>query len=631
MSSFRKIININALDGGLNTKYEPSILDPIDSPDCLNVVFDDLGGVATRNGSARLNTSSVGSFVCDGLYTTRFNNGNSTMCAFFGGTMYTLGTTTFTVVASAASVFTAGQKVEASQYQNLMFMGNGGVNPYKYNGAEFTRHGIPVPSSSVQVATSSAGVLSGTYSYKVVYVNSYSAFGNPSSASTSIQVTAGVGTIGLTNIPVAPTSYGVSARRIYRTVTSGTTYLLLTTINDNSTTTYADNNADASLGAEAPSTHDVPDNYKMVCAFQERLFVVDNDDPGYVKYSELGEPFYFPALNFIKIGDGDGELITAIKPDGNALMVYKKNSVWAIYMQDTTPANWVVIKTNAKFGGASQRSVVDYNDAQLFVATRFEKPMGFASIVGASIVPDNTQLTVNAVTSEFKSDKIEPDMSNIQTTYIENICAIDWKNKVWISLTYGSGQTTNNRIYQFDYQRRTKERTSGSWVPFTGMTISCFTIYNNKLYGGDSTANGYVFELDKAGIYSDSGSAINSYFWTKEFEGPVEDKDWQKDFRFANWLIELLGDWKIRFRYRYNSEDSTGNQIEINTDGGGSNWNSMQWGVDAWGGAMIRTTKRLNLIGSGKRVQFYFDNYNTAGRAFHIVRGNFYYNKRGLR
>ncbi len=60
--------------------------------------------------------------------------------------------------------------------------------------------------------------------------------------------------ISVTGIPTSadPT---VTARKLYRTVANGSTYKLVTTINDNSTTTYADNIADGSLGANAPSTN----------------------------------------------------------------------------------------------------------------------------------------------------------------------------------------------------------------------------------------------------------------------------------------------------------------------------------------------------------------------------------------
>lgn len=47
----------------------------------------------------------------------------------------------------------------------------------------------------------------------------------------------------------------VTARKIYRTVAGGSVYKLSGTIADNSTTTYTDNVADASLGAAAPTTN----------------------------------------------------------------------------------------------------------------------------------------------------------------------------------------------------------------------------------------------------------------------------------------------------------------------------------------------------------------------------------------
>jgi hypothetical protein len=76
-------------DGGLNNKFERSIINENESPDCLNVVFSN-GAVGTRGGSTQLNTTAVGSFVCDGLYTRRDDTTAETMVAFFGGTMWQL-------------------------------------------------------------------------------------------------------------------------------------------------------------------------------------------------------------------------------------------------------------------------------------------------------------------------------------------------------------------------------------------------------------------------------------------------------------------------------------------------------------------------------------------------------------
>ena len=58
------------------------------------------------------------------------------------------------------------------------------------------------------------------------------------------------------NLSAIPTSTdtAVTSRKIYRTKADDENYLmqLVTTINDNTTTTYTDNVADGSLGANAP-------------------------------------------------------------------------------------------------------------------------------------------------------------------------------------------------------------------------------------------------------------------------------------------------------------------------------------------------------------------------------------------
>lgn len=65
------------------------------------------------------------------------------------------------------------------------------------------------------------------------------------------------GKVSLTAIPLGGAL--VTSRKLYRTAAGGSTYLLLTTIADNTTTTYTDNIADSALGAEAPATNSTGD------------------------------------------------------------------------------------------------------------------------------------------------------------------------------------------------------------------------------------------------------------------------------------------------------------------------------------------------------------------------------------
>lgn len=91
----------------------------------------------------------------------------------------------------------------------------------------------------------------GNYVYAYTYAN---ADGETTiSPTASITTTSGNQKVNLSNISVGPT--GTTARKIYRTaVGGGTSYKLLATINDNTTTTYTDTTADASLGVANPAS-----------------------------------------------------------------------------------------------------------------------------------------------------------------------------------------------------------------------------------------------------------------------------------------------------------------------------------------------------------------------------------------
>lgn len=65
------------------------------------------------------------------------------------------------------------------------------------------------------------------------------------------------GKVSLTAIPTGGTL--VTSRKIYRTAAGGSTYMLLATLADNTTTIYTDNTADSGLGAGAPSTNTTTD------------------------------------------------------------------------------------------------------------------------------------------------------------------------------------------------------------------------------------------------------------------------------------------------------------------------------------------------------------------------------------
>lgn len=134
--------------------------------------------------------------------------------------------------------------------------------------------GVVAPAAQPTGAVGAGGSLTGDYKLVYTFVNDQGHESNPSPASATVTATADK--IDWATIAVGAT--GTASRRLYRTTASGATYLFLTTIADNVTTTYTDDVADAALGAEVDSDNTVPPtNIRQILASQSRVFLVDMD------------------------------------------------------------------------------------------------------------------------------------------------------------------------------------------------------------------------------------------------------------------------------------------------------------------------------------------------------------------
>lgn len=146
-----------------------------------------------------------------------------------------------------------GQHIQMSQAEQNELLGKGGV----LLAGPAVSPGTPAV-GAFAAAEGSSGLLSvGAYKWVVTFVTSL----GETLASAEIGATlAASKQASLTAVPIAPTGVGsgvsgVIARKIYRTKAGGATGTekLVGEIADNTTTTFADNIADGSLGASIPS------------------------------------------------------------------------------------------------------------------------------------------------------------------------------------------------------------------------------------------------------------------------------------------------------------------------------------------------------------------------------------------
>jgi hypothetical protein len=98
-------------------------------------------------------------------------------------------------------------------------------------------------------AEGAAGNPNGAYTYKITFVT---ADGETEGGVASASRTVSSKKIELSLIPLSP-ARTVTSRKVYRTAASGAQHKLVATISDNVTTTYSDNIADGSLGANVPT------------------------------------------------------------------------------------------------------------------------------------------------------------------------------------------------------------------------------------------------------------------------------------------------------------------------------------------------------------------------------------------
>lgn len=113
---------------------------------------------------------------------------------------------------------------------------------------------IPDPVTVALISPAAAGLVeTGVHKYAVTFTSA----SGETMPSTTVSVTVADlnvnGKVTVSGIPLGPT--GTTGRKLYRTLAGAETLTLLTTIADNTTTTYTDNTADGSLSGAVPTTN----------------------------------------------------------------------------------------------------------------------------------------------------------------------------------------------------------------------------------------------------------------------------------------------------------------------------------------------------------------------------------------
>jgi hypothetical protein len=290
--------------------------------------------LATSGAAVQLWYSSDTGSVANNMYRFDFRIGelvpgwNRLTCSFTAAPSGNTGSSAGTLTVSAIKTIQLGINAAATDSEVVVY----------WDKLDTLELGAPTGTftdNSGSVFTNNA--TNGIWNYRVTYVTKY---GLESNAGTALEMdnrgdSDTWASVVLAGIPVSSDSQ-VIARRIYRTIGNGGTFLRLATINDNVTTTYTDTTSDGSLGTQTPpilgSTALGKDNARppkcgIVAEWKKTIFLAgDPQNPTKLYFSRDAVGEAVPFLNQFDFP----ERITGIFKSNFGLVVCTETSFWRV-------------------------------------------------------------------------------------------------------------------------------------------------------------------------------------------------------------------------------------------------------------------------------------------------------------
>lgn len=331
-----------------------------------NCRFDKAGRVRTRKGGEKYNDTQMGSASnILGLHHFKYGSSGSKFLEAWDEYIYSDDGTTRTQIAS-------GQDTSAYysfvNFDDFCWINNGVDTMLKYDGTTVTNACLSAPSvGTFAAAAGAAGNVDGTVGYVVTFrVSSTGQESNPFTLASAVFVTVASKQVGLTNIPVSSDSQ-VNQRRIYRTTDGGSIYdaQLVATINDNTTTSYTDDVADADLGSLVPLDHDTAPVLQKVIVHRNRGFgFAPNSSTLY--FTLVNNLWYWPQgqvdlsttqkIYTLFVNPDDGDNITNIVSYGDTVIIFKNNARYVLSGFDETEFQIDKIEDDFRVGCVSHRA-----------------------------------------------------------------------------------------------------------------------------------------------------------------------------------------------------------------------------------------------------------------------------------
>ena len=646
-------IQIKSFDGGLNTKVDKYLGAANESPDTKDTQFDDYGAVQSRYGSSLLGvpfydatggdvTSGGGiDLQLDDIADFKPSTGSEILVCTGRSDIFGYNADDTSTLIWAPGWTYVQDKIQSFQFRDRLWYFDGSNNPRKYNPTDdlLTDHTSPVywgsyPPTVTPVfdSTVATGNLDGTYTWVILHENGDGVYSNYSTATSEQVVENAQAKVFLPATTRSTHEDDIVKRWLCRnkTGTAGVYYLSTstTTMTD---TTVTDNVADGSLVTLAPTDNGLPPSDMLhAVAFQERIFCTSAAAPYRLYYSEIDDPEVFGGDSYLEVSRGDGFGITALTVVSNGIVIHKSDDrgngvVYMLYMPDTTPANWSLVKTDSLHSSMSPETV------------KYLNSIAFVNRYGIYDMREDARGIVN---SDSLSFNIDPSIKGLDYTGMYQARMINYDDKLWFAVPDSSA---NDSVYVYDYVRGRGDtaRSSGAWTQLQyPWLIKKFQRFDGKLVAlardTDST-NCRIYRLRDTDTqldvddYDSTNHQVDAQYQTMVISGLPEHENNAKIWRWAYIHVRATGDYQLQVDYSKDIEGGNLYTAYISLSPAASYWGIANWGYSDWGpGVRTRKEKIILQNQTSKTIQFKISSY-TSDMSWKIIGIEVFYNLRGVR
>lgn len=389
---------------------------------------------------------------------------------------------------------------------------------------------------------------------------------------------------------------------------NGTTYAVLgTAFNDNIA---------APTGGNMPIARHIASHQGMV--FVANTFESGTRFRNRIRWSHPNFPEDFRTLDWIDVDIGrEGDEITALVPFGDRLLIFKRNSVHALYGYSRETFN--VQPVTQAVGAIGPKAVVGTEHAVYF----FGWPQGVFSYDGRRI---------SWLFERLYPGILDGDISSSNASKI----ALGWGNRrLWVSVPWGT--STNSRTFVYD---PTLGKT-GTWVQYSE-GFSAFFEWRppgiQQVFVGGHPTLGWVNRLDQEGSQDNrTGTPVDIPSWYVTSWHDLGEYSVLKRWKRPEFVV--LSDVSARLRAEvFHDYDpvTVKNTFEVETvlESSGAQWGTAVWGVDLWARSDSSGHNRVvkgGTLGLARSVQLKITGPTSPSRTWRVNSLSFKYVPRRVR